>query len=49
MNEDRVIIKRLRNAPERRVFYVDVGNISTDKAKDTVKKIMRRFRKKRNG
>lgn len=40
MLEDALVIYRLARAPERRVFYVDVGNLPTQKAKQYVDGIM---------
>lgn len=44
--EDSVVIYRVSRAPERRVFYVDVGNLPTGKAEQYVKDLMNRFKKK---
>ncbi|AUR85740.1 capsid assembly protein [Vibrio phage 1.081.O._10N.286.52.C2] len=40
MLEDALVIYRLARAPERRVFYVDVGNLPTQKAQQYVNNIM---------
>ncbi|AGN30031.1 portal vertex protein of head [Vibrio phage nt-1] len=40
MLEDALVIYRLARAPERRVFYVDVGNLPTQKAQQYVNGIM---------
>ncbi len=44
--EDSVIIYRVTRAPERRIFYVDVGNLPKGKAEQYLKDIMNRFRNK---
>lgn len=46
MMEDSLIIYRITRAPERRVFYVDVGNLPGQKAEQYVRNIMNRFRNK---
>jgi hypothetical protein len=46
MAEDSMLIYRMARAPERRVFYVDVGNLPTPKADQYLKNIMNRFRTK---
>jgi len=46
MLEDAVVIYRLSRAPERRIFYVDVGNLPKAKAEQYVKDIMNRYRNK---
>lgn len=44
--EDSVVIYRIARAPERRVFYVDVGNLPKQKAEQYVRDIMNRYRNK---
>lgn len=44
--EDGMIIYRLARAPERRVFYVDVGDLPKAKAEQYVKSLMGRFKNK---
>lgn len=44
--EDSVVIYRVTRAPERRIFYVDVGNLPKGKAEQYLKDIMNRFRNK---
>ena len=44
--EDAVVIYRMSRAPERRVFYVDVGNMPTIKAEQYLKDIMTKYRNK---
>ena len=46
MVEDAVVIYRLSRAPERRIFYVDVGNLPKIKAEQYVNDIMNKFRNK---
>ena len=46
MMEDSLVIYRITRAPERRVFYVDVGNLPGQKAEQYVRNIMNRFRNK---
>ena len=46
MMEDSLVIYRLARAPERRIFYVDVGNLPKGKAEEYVKSIMTKFRNK---
>ena len=44
--EDATVIYRVSRAPERRVFYVDVGNMPRMKAEQYLKDIMTKFRNK---
>ena len=46
MMEDSLVIYRLARAPERRIFYIDVGNLPTGKAEQHMKDIMSRYRNK---
>jgi len=46
MIEDAVVIYRLSRAPERRIFYIDVGNLPKQKAEQYVKDIMTKYRNK---
>ena len=46
MMEDSLVIYRLARAPERRIFYIDVGNMPTGKAEEYMKKIMTQYRNK---
>jgi hypothetical protein len=46
MMEDAVVIYRLARAPERRIFYIDVGNLPKIKAEQYLKDIMARYRNK---
>ena len=46
MVEDAVVIYRLSRAPERRVFYIDVGNMPKVKAEQYLRDIMTKFRNK---
>ena len=42
--EDSLVIYRLARAPERRIFYIDTGNLPPGKAEEYVRKIMSRYR-----
>lgn len=46
MMEDALVIYRISRAPERRIFYVDVGNLPKIKAEQYVNDIMNKFRNK---
>lgn len=46
MMEDAVVIYRIARAPERRIFYVDVGNLPKTKADSYLRDIMQRYRNK---
>jgi hypothetical protein len=46
MMEDAIVIYRISRAPERRVFYVDVGNLPKNKAEEYMKSIMNRYKNK---
>ena len=46
MMEDSLVIYRLSRAPERRIFYIDVGNLPRGKAETYMKDIMARYRNK---
>ena len=46
MMEDSLVIYRLARAPERRIFYIDVGNMPTTKANEYMKEIMTKYRNK---
>jgi len=46
MMEDSLVIYRLARAPERRIFYIDVGNLPANKAEQHMKDIMNRYRNK---
>lgn len=46
MMEDALVIYRIARAPERRIFYVDVGNLPKTKADAYVRDIMQRYRNK---
>jgi hypothetical protein len=48
MMEDAVVIYRLARAPERRAFYVDVGNLPKPKAEQYMKELINRYRNKLN-
>ena len=46
MIEDSLVIYRLARAPERRMFYIDVGNLPRGKAEQYMKDIMAKYRNK---
>jgi hypothetical protein len=46
MIEDSLVIYRLSRAPERRIFYIDVGNLPKVKAEQYLKDVMSRYRNK---
>ena len=46
MMEDALVIYRLARAPERRMFYIDVGNMPRGKAEQYMKDIMAKYRNK---
>lgn len=46
MMEDALVIYRITRAPERRIFYVDTGNLPPPKAEQQVQMIMNKFRNK---
>ena len=46
MIEDAIVIYRISRAPERRIFYIDVGNLPKIKAEQYLKNVMDRYRNK---
>lgn len=46
MMEDSLVIYRLSRAPERRIFYIDVGNLPKGKAEEYLRNIMSKYRNK---
>lgn len=46
MMEDSLVIYRLSRAPERRIFYVDVGNLPKGKAEEYMRNVMNNYRNK---
>jgi hypothetical protein len=44
--EDSLVIYRLARAPERRIFYIDVGNLPKGKSEEYMKNIMAKYRNK---
>ena len=46
MIEDAVVIYRITRAPERRIFYIDVGNLPKLKAEQYLRDIMTRYKNK---
>ena len=46
MMEDSLVIYRLSRAPERRIFYIDVGNLPKGKAEEYLRNVMSKYRNK---
>ena len=46
MIEDAVVIYRISRAPERRIFYIDVGNLPKIKAEQYLRDIMNKYKNK---
>ena len=46
MIEDSLVISDFREAPERRIFYIDVGNLPKMKAEQYLRDVMMRYRNK---
>jgi hypothetical protein len=46
MMEDALVIYRISRAPERRIFYIDVGNLPKGKAEEYVRNMMSQYRNK---
>jgi len=46
MMEDSLVIYRLARAPERRIFYIDVGNLPKGKSEEYLRSIMNQYRNK---
>lgn len=46
MMEDSLVIYRLARAPERRIFYIDVGSLPNRKAEEYMRQIMSKYRNK---
>jgi hypothetical protein len=46
MMEDSLVMYRVARAPERRIFYIDVGNLPKGKAEEYVQSIMSKYRNK---
>ena len=46
MIEDSLVIYRISRAPERRIFYIDVGNLPKVKAEQYLREVMSRYRNK---
>lgn len=46
MMEDSLVIYRISRAPERRIFYIDVGNLPKGKAEEYLRGIMNQYRNK---
>jgi hypothetical protein len=46
MLEDSLVIYRLSRAPERRVFYIDVGNLPKGRAEEYLRSVMNKYKNK---
>lgn len=46
MMTDSMVIYRLARSPERRIFYIDIGNLPNNKAEEYMKGIMNKYRNK---
>lgn len=46
MIEDAIVIYRLSRAPERRIFYIDVGNLNKTRAEQYIKSMIGKYRNK---
>ena len=46
MLEDALVIYRISRAPERRIFYIDVGNLPKLKAEQYLRDLMTKYRNK---
>jgi hypothetical protein len=46
MIEDAVVIYRISRAPERRIFYIDIGSLPKMKAEEYMKNLMNKYRNK---
>ena len=46
MMEDALVIYRISRAPERRIFYIDVGNLPKAKAEQYLADVMNKYRNK---
>ena len=46
MMEDSLVIYRMSRAPERRIFYIDVGNLPKGKSEEYLKSVMANYRNK---
>lgn len=44
--EDAMVVYRISRAPERRIFYVDVGNLPKQKAEEYIRALMNKYRNK---
>lgn len=45
--EDALLIYRITRAPERRIFFIEVGNLSPVKAEEYIRKLMRQYRQEK--
>tara|TARA_B100001093_G_scaffold333037_2_gene318027 strand:+ start:1674 stop:3194 length:1521 start_codon:yes stop_codon:yes gene_type:complete len=46
MMEDSLVVYRVSRAPERRIFYIDVGNLPKNKAEEYVQNVVAKYRNK---
>ena len=46
MMEDSLVVYRVARAPERRIFYIDVGNLPKGKAEEYVQNVVAKYRNK---
>ena len=46
MMEDSLVVYRVSRAPERRIFYIDVGNLPKNKAEEYVQQVVAKYRNK---
>ncbi len=46
MKEDEVVLEQLANAENRRVFYIDVGNLSPKDAQKAIDEAKKKFKEK---
>jgi len=45
--EDALLIYRITRAPERRIFFIEVGNMPPDKSEEYIRKLMRQYRQEK--
>jgi len=45
--EDALLIYRITRAPERRIFFIEVGNMTAPKAEEYIRKLMRQYRQEK--
>ncbi len=47
--EDKILIKRIQESPERRVYYIDTGNLSSKKAMEYLERVKKEILTKKIG